>query len=59
MKWKVRYEDLRAKATRRPFFKQEEIVEATSRREAINKVKDDWHGFGHYGNYKASISRDE
>jgi len=55
-KWKVKFQDLRAKKTRRPFFNQEEIVEANSRKEAIEKVKSD-HAFvlwKIYGNYKAS-----
>ena len=54
-KWKVKYQDLRALKSRRPFFNLEEIVEAETRVEAIAKVKDEWNSFNHYGNYKASI----
>ena len=54
MKWKVKYQDLRLLKARMPFFNLEEIVEANNRREAIETVKSEWHGFGHYGNYKAS-----
>lgn len=55
--WRVKYQDTRALRTKRPFFNQEEIVEASSRVEAINKVKGEWGSFGHYGNYKANVVR--
>lgn len=53
-KWKVKYQDLRALQGKRPFFNQEETVEATNRKEATKKVKDDVGYYGYYGNYKAS-----
>lgn len=53
--WRVRYQDIRALRTKRPFFNLEETVMANSRTEAIEIVKDTWHRFGHYGNYKASV----
>ena len=55
--WRVKYQDLRALKAHRPFFNQEETVQANSRIEAINKVKSEWDSIGHYGNYKASVSR--
>jgi len=54
MKWKVKYKDLRAMKTKRPFYLLEEIVEANTRKEAIQMVKNEWDSFGHYGNYSAS-----
>jgi len=53
--WRVKYQDIRALRAGMPFFNLKEIVEAGSRVEAIEKVKDRWNHFGHYGNYKASI----
>jgi len=53
MVWRVRYVDLRARNSRRPFFNLEAYVTAGSRKEAVERVAQVF-GPPAYGEYKAS-----
>jgi len=52
-KWNVTYEDLQAKAGRRPFWKNITVVEACTRKKAIEEVTAKFSP-PKYGNYRAS-----
>lgn len=52
-KWKVSYNDLQALQSKRPFSHWSEIVEASSKDEAIRLIKDRNY-YGNYAGYKAS-----
>ena len=54
--WKVRYIHLNDRATRHPFFKRCEIVEAETRKEAIEKIAS-LKTSGVYGEFSASPLR--
>lgn len=51
--WKVKYQEVITRNSRRPFFKQERTVEANSRIEAIEIVKSDNY-YGKTDRYTAS-----
>jgi ribosomal protein L20A (L18A) len=53
-KWKVKFQDSRAREGRRPFFKMYEIVDASTRKEAIEIIVNKWDCYGHYDKYSAS-----
>jgi len=57
-KWKVSYEDLRCKRMSRPFFKNQTVVSAESRKGAIEQVSLYMFSPPVYGNYRASKVRD-
>jgi hypothetical protein len=55
-KWRVTYEDLQAKAGRRPFWRNRDVVEAPCRKSAIDEVAVRFAP-PQYGNYRASKVR--
>ena len=56
--WRVTYEDFFDRKNRVPFFKREEIVEAATRKEAIEKVKANLlanYCYNRFDRFKASV----
>ena len=54
MEWKVNYEDLEFKNNHYPFWKCQVIVEAESRKEAIEKAQDKVWDLKRNSNFRAS-----
>ncbi len=54
MEWKVNYEDLEFKINHYPFWKCQVIVNAESRKEAIEKAQDKVWDLKRNTNFKAS-----
>jgi len=52
-RWKVRFEDIQAKMSRYPFWRQSTVVTAVSRRDAIEQVMA-MFGPPKYGHFRAS-----
>jgi hypothetical protein len=57
-KWKIKYVHLEDRATRHPFFKRTEIVDATSRKEAIEQVQSRFSP-PTYGEFRASPAKSD
>ena len=53
-KWKVKYENITLLRVKHPFYKLEEIVEANTRKEAIDKVRMAQWSLKNYRKFTAS-----
>ena len=52
-RWRVTYENVEWKVARQPFWKHEDVVDADSRKEAVEQVSANFPP-PRYGNYRAS-----
>jgi len=55
--WRVSFVDMLIRSTRRPFYKWNKIVEANTRKEAIEIVSSRFSP-PRYGEYKASVIKE-